>query len=585
MSNGRFDPISRHRSGLLVRYLVATLSVAVILALTCWLRESFEGISNALFFCAIILSGWYGGFGPGILATVLSILGIKYYLSTPPHSFALGYADVAHFLVVFIAGAFISWLADRQRRDEAALMRTHEELEGKVRARTEEFTIANERLWIAVEERTHAEMELQRSNRAWRVRNACNQAVNRCGDEVTLLDEVCRAVVAEGGYRLAWVGYPEHDLAKSIRPVARAGEGQGYLHNLVATWGEGARGLGPAGTAIRSAQSVVCNEVSSDPSFAPWRARAEEHGLQSSVALPLIIDATAVAAIGALMVYSTEREAFDEKETDLLLQAANDLAHGVALLRTRMQRQTAEEALKKTEEELGRVARVTTMGELTASIAHEVNQPLAGVVTNGNACLRWLSADPPNFDEARDALRRIIRDGNRAGEVISRIRSVLNKGEPVAHRLDFNDLIPEIVALTQSEAARRGASIETELAGNLPMVTGDRVQFQQLLLNLVINALDAMNSVSDRPRIVRIRTAAPDPKSILVAVEDSGIGLGPEQRARLFDAFYTTKPDGLGMGLSISRSIVEAHGGRLWATSNDAHGATFQFTLPTEEAA
>jgi signal transduction histidine kinase len=224
------------------------------------------------------------------------------------------------------------------------------------------------------------------------------------------------------------------------------------------------------------------------------------------------------------------------------------------------------------------------MGELTASIAHEVNQPLAAVVTNGNACLRWLSADPPNFDEARDALRRIIRDGNRAGEVIARIRTVLKKGEPVARRLDFNDLIPEIVALTQPEAARRGASIQTVLAGNLPMVTGDRVQFQQLLLNLVINALDAMNLVTDRPRIVRIHTAAPEPKSILVSVEDSGIGLGPDRRARLFDAFYTTKPDGLGMGLSISRSIVEAHGGTLWAEPNEGPGATFHFTLPTEEA-
>jgi len=556
----------------------------VVILLTGLLRESFQGISNALFFCAIILSSWYGGFGPGILASFLSILAVRYYFTAPYHSFALSYPEIAHLTLIFIAGAFISWLGDRQRRDEEALMRAHDELEGKVQARTIQFTTANERLTVEIAERTRAEAELQRSNRAWRVRNACNQAVNRCADEPTLLAEVCRAVVAQGGYRLAWVGYAEHDPAKSIRPVARAGEGQGYLHNLVATWGEGPRGLGPAGTAIRSAQPVVCNDVLADPRFAPWRARAGEHGLKSSVALPLITDTTAGSPIGALLVYAVEPDSFDEKETNLLLQAANDLAHGIALLRTRMERQSAEEALKKTEEELARVARVTTMGELTASIAHEVNQPLAAVVTNGNACLRWLSADPPNFDEARDALRRIIRDGNRAGEVIARIRTVLKKGEPVARRLDFNDLIPEIVALTQPEAARRGASIQTVLAGNLPMVTGDRVQFQQLLLNLVINALDAMNLVTDRPRIVRIHTAAPEPKSILVSVEDSGIGLGPDRRARLFDAFYTTKPDGLGMGLSISRSIVEAHGGTLWAEPNEGPGATFHFTLPTEEA-
>jgi len=225
------------------------------------------------------------------------------------------------------------------------------------------------------------------------------------------------------------------------------------------------------------------------------------------------------------------------------------------------------------------------MGELTASIAHEVNQPLAAVVTNGNAGLRWLIADPPNLDEVREALSRIVRDGNRASDVIARIRAVLKKSEPVARPLDLNEIVREIVALTQSEAERRGASLRTDLAVNLLAVTGDRVQMQQLLLNLVINALDAMNAITDRPRVVRIRTSTPDSKSILVAVEDAGVGLDPERAARLFDAFYTTKPEGLGMGLSISRSIVEAHGGRLWAAPNEGPGATFQFTLPIEEGA
>jgi C4-dicarboxylate-specific signal transduction histidine kinase len=473
-------------------------------------------------------------------------------------------------------------VCDRQRRDQHALMVARDELEGKVRARTAALTAANERLTIEVAERTRAEAELKRLNRAWRVRNACNQAVNRSGEEMDLLEQVCRAVVAEGGYRLAWVGYAEHDEEKSIRAVACAGAGQGYLDNLVATWGEGVRSLGPAGTAIRTAQPIVCNDVSSDPRLAPWRARAEEHGLKSSVALPLTADGD---AIGALMVYSEEPGAFDEKETDLLLQAAADLTHGVALLRTRMEREAAEAALKKTETELGRVARVTAMGELTASIAHEVNQPLAAVVTYGNAGLRWLSADPPNLEEVREALSRIVRDGNRASDVISRIRAVLKKSEVVARSLDVNEVIRGIVALTQSEVERRGAALQVDLAANLPPVTGDRVQLQQVLLNLVINALDAMNAVTDRPRFVRIRTGASAPASILVAVEDTGIGLDPEQAANLFEAFYTTKPDGLGMGLSISRSIIEAHGGRLWATQNAGPGATFQFTMPVEEGA
>jgi len=579
-AEGRFEFLGRRRAGPLIRYTVAVISVALTLMLTDGLRETFQGTPNSLFFCAIILSGWYGGLGPGIFASILSALAIKLFISPPPfvQTFPLG--DTPRFAIFLVAGVFISWVCERQRQDESALMRARDELEGKVQARTEALTMANESLTIEVGERTRAELELQRLNRAWRVRNACNQAVNRCSEEGELLEEVCNAIVAEGGYRLAWVGYAENDAEKTVRPVAQAGVGQGYLKGLVATWGADVHGLGPTGTAIRTAQAVVVNLVSADPRFAPWRARAEEHGLKSSVALPLITDGK---SIGGFMVYSDEPEAFDEKETDLLVQAANDLMHGIALLRTKRERQTAEEALKKTEEELARVARVTAMGELTASIAHEVNQPLAAVVTNGNASLRWLAIDPPNFDEARQALRNIVRDGNRAGDVIARIRAVLKKSEPAARRVDLNEIIREIVALTQGEVERRGATLRTDLAVNLPAVMGDRVRLQQVLLNLVINALDAMNEVTDRPRSIRIHTEAQDATSILIAVEDSGIGLSPEKMSRLFDAFYTTKPDGLGMGLAISRSIVEEHGGRLWAASNEGPGATFQFTLPTEE--
>jgi PAS domain S-box-containing protein len=258
----------------------------------------------------------------------------------------------------------------------------------------------------------------------------------------------------------------------------------------------------------------------------------------------------------------------------------------VAVLQTNndiTERKRAEEAWRQAQAELAHITRITTMGELTASIAHEVNQPLAAVVTNANACLRWLAADTPNFDEARNAIHRIVRDATRASDVIARIRALVKKDKSVACRLDVNDFLREIVELTQSEVARRGASLQANLAANLPAVTGDRVQLQQVLLNLIINAVDAMSALTDRPRLVRIRTHEAEAKSILIAVEDSGIGLDPEQAARLFDAFYTTKAAGLGMGLSISRSIVEAHGGKLWATPNDGPGATFQFTLPIEE--
>ncbi len=264
---------------------------------------------------------------------------------------------------------------------------------------------------------------------------------------------------------------------------------------------------------------------------------------------------------------------------------SGELTEFIGVVMDTTERKRSEEALREAQAELARVARATTIGELTASIAHEVNQPLAAVVANANACLRWLAAETPDLDEARAAAQRIVRDGNRASDVIARIRGFLKKGEPVTVQLGINEVVREIIMLTQGEVLRRDASLLTELADGLPAVSADRVQLQQLLLNLMMNALDAMSAVTDRPRVLRIRTSTCESAAILVAFRDSGVGLNPEQMERLFEAFYTTKPEGMGMGLSISRSIVEMHGGRLWATPNDGPGATFQFTLPIEQGA
>jgi signal transduction histidine kinase len=221
-----------------------------------------------------------------------------------------------------------------------------------------------------------------------------------------------------------------------------------------------------------------------------------------------------------------------------------------------------------------------TTGELAASIAHELNQPLTGVVTNGNACLRWLAAQPPNLDEGREAVRRIIRDGNRASAVLARVRALMKKGEPVKESLDMNSVVEEILALTEGEMSRNEVVLQTELAADLPAIPGDRVQLQQVLLNLIMNGIEAMSAVKDRARILRIRSAQQGPDDVLVAVQDSGIGIDPAQLERIFDAFYTTKQGGMGIGLSVSRSIIEAHGGRLWAALNEGPGVTFRFSLP-----
>lgn len=242
-------------------------------------------------------------------------------------------------------------------------------------------------------------------------------------------------------------------------------------------------------------------------------------------------------------------------------------------------RKRAEETLRKAQAELSHVTRVTTMGELAASIAHEVNQPLSAIVNNGSACLRWLASENPNLDEAREAAQRVIRDGNRAGEVIVRIRALLRKTDTEKARLDINQTIREVVTLTRNEATGKGVAIRMELAAGLPSVLGDRVQLQQVILNLVMNGVDAMTSVVGRPRELLISSRQHESDKVLVAVRDSGVGLDGQNLEKIFNAFYSTKSQGLGMGLAISRSIVEDHDGRLWAVQNDGPGATFQFTL------
>jgi PAS domain S-box-containing protein len=247
------------------------------------------------------------------------------------------------------------------------------------------------------------------------------------------------------------------------------------------------------------------------------------------------------------------------------------------------ERKQTQEALQQARAELAHVTRVTTLGELTASIAHEVNQPIAAVVTNAGAGLRWLAAQPPDLEEARQTLHRIIKDGNRASEVIGRIRALVKKAPARKDRLDINETVLEVVALTRSEAERNRVSLQTRLAKDLPRIPGDRIQLQQVILNLIVNALEAMSGESAGPRGVLISSEKDGSKSVIVAVRDSGAGLGSVSLEQLFDAFYTTKPDGMGMGLAISRSIIEAHGGRLWATPNVPQGAVFQFTLPAGE--
>jgi C4-dicarboxylate-specific signal transduction histidine kinase len=302
--------------------------------------------------------------------------------------------------------------------------------------------------------------------------------------------------------------------------------------------------------------------------------------------LPIAIEFTASSAIVSWFsswrrqAESALRHARDELQTRVEERTAELKQTNERLLAEIVERKRAEDAYYEAQAELARVTRISALGALAASISHEVNQPLAAVVTNADACMMWLSRETPDLDEARAAVDSIAREGTRASEVVKRIRMMFTKATPERECLQVNDVIVEACALVHAELSRNRVALETELGSNLPQIIGDRVQLQQVVLNLILNGIEAMSAVTDRPKSLVVRSATQKPGELLVAVSDSGIGIAPKDEKRLFDAFFTTKAQGMGIGLSISHSIIEAHGGRLWATTNAGHGATMQFTLP-----
>jgi C4-dicarboxylate-specific signal transduction histidine kinase len=277
------------------------------------------------------------------------------------------------------------------------------------------------------------------------------------------------------------------------------------------------------------------------------------------------------------------RHARDELEVKVGERTAELKNANETLLNQIAEQRRTEESLEITRTELARVARITTIGELTASIAHEVNQPLAAVVSNADACVAWLSHQNPNLGEARAAAERTAQGATRASEVIVQIRSLINKTTSERKRVHINEIIEDIVALVNLQGMRNNVSVAIELTPDLPVVFGDRIQLQQVVLNLMMNGIEAMIAVTDRPRKLLIRSQMQDAGQVHVSVQDSGIGVSAEVMARLFEPFFTTRSKGIGMGLPISRSIIEAHGGRLWAESTVSQGSIFQFMLPSAD--
>jgi PAS domain S-box-containing protein len=335
---------------------------------------------------------------------------------------------------------------------------------------------------------------------------------------------------------------------------------------------------GSCGTAMYRRESVVVTDILRDPLWEAYRSVAEPYGFRACWSTPIL--AHSGKALGAFAMYYREPRSPSPAETRAL-EMATHLA-GIAIERKLAREE--RERLRQAQAELAHVNRVTMMGELTASLAHEVNQPIAAASTNANTCLRWLAAGTPDIEEARAAAMRIVKDGKRAAEIISRIRQLFKKDSSQRELVDVNEIIQEMTVLLRGEITQFNILVATDLAADLPKLMADRVQLQQVLMNLMINGIEAMKD-EDGPRELAIRSQRTENEQLLVSVSDTGIGLPPQRMDQIFNAFFTTKSHGTGMGLRISRSIVESHGGRLWAENNSPRGASFCFTLPTKAGA
>jgi PAS domain S-box-containing protein len=422
-----------------------------------------------------------------------------------------------------------------------------------------------------------AVMDITERTRAEALRDAESRILERIARDARLeeiLESLVRVVEAQFPGMLCSVLLLDED-GQHIRNSAAPNLPESYVKAL--------NGLpigptaGSCGTAMYRRELVVVTDILQDALWEPYRALVQPYGLRACWSTPIL--AHSGEPLGSFAMYYLEPRSPSAAEIRAL-EMATHLA-GIAIQR-RAARE-GRERLRQAQADLARVNRVTTLGELTASLAHEVNQPIAAAVTSANSCIRWLAADVPNLEKARAAAARIARDGTRAAEIISRIRLLFQKGSSQWELVNVNEVIEEMIVLLRGEATRYSISIRTELEADLPPVRGDRVQLQQVMMNLMTNGIDAMKDVEGR-RELAIKSQRSENGQLLVSVSDTGVGL-PQQAEQIFDAFFTTKPHGTGMGLRICRSIAEAHGGRLWAANCPSRGASFYFTLPMKSEA
>jgi PAS domain S-box-containing protein len=591
-----------------------------------------------LFYAAVIISSWYGGRGPGLLAVLLATLAINYFVVLPVYAFNFGISDLVQMGAFAVLALIISVLSTARKRAEVSLRQARDELEAKVVERTADLNQTNEKLHAEIVERGRMEEVLRERAKLLDLTHD-TIFVRDMNDVINYWNRAAEEMYGWTGEEA--IGQVSHHLMRTVFPTTLeeineelfgAGHWEG---ELIHTKRDGTQVVVASRWSLQQddqARAIAILETNNDITESKraaealqrqanlleqthdaiiawefprtiiyWNRGAEQlYGFSREEAIGRLshellhtehpLPRLAFEAIldregewtGELIHTTRDGRKITVESRHVLMREAGDRRLVLETNRDITERKRAEESMHNAQAELAHVTRVATLGEMTASIAHEVNQPLAAVVTNANACLRWLAHQPSNLAEARQAVGRIIKEGNRASDVIGRIRALVRKSPPRKDWLDINEILLEVIALSRSEVRRNRVSLKPQLSDDLPLVLADRIQLQQVVLNLIMNGLEAMSGVVERSRELQVSSGRHQSNGILVAVQDSGKGIAPESLGHLFDAFFTTKPEGMGMGLAISRSIIEAHGGRLWASSNEPQGAVFQFTLPAD---